>query len=351
MLLFVIVLLTIASIALRVAIGSLEVAFYVADKADKIRRATEGAVVHASRHVGRKTYKAVDGTRTVIDTGFSVAGKAMNVVKPFAKFAMKSTLKVLRFIVSSLRNIFVLLEGMFLVLDVVMFFIIIVAGAGYIALFCTTSEDGGIIINPDLQLVGHYSDSAEEEEENSSSSSGGDFKTYNLSNDEIRQLANLCWQEQGSERGAAAEIALMCNLYESSRGAGYDSLCSYVRNSGWFANASYFMDSGSSPDSIKTIVANSANKGFRVLPKYVDEHDCFSDISSAVNNSGSINVSDRSAYKMHETRMSNVYGSSYIFYCFPESNSDPFGYTSPELRKELGDGCYTFEECMAGKKL
>ena len=53
MLLFVIVLLTIASIALRVAIGSLEVAFYVADKADKIRRATEGAVVHASRHVGR----------------------------------------------------------------------------------------------------------------------------------------------------------------------------------------------------------------------------------------------------------------------------------------------------------
>lgn len=352
MLLFLIVLLTIASIALRIAIGSLEVAFYVADKADKIRMATEHVAVSASRHVGKKTYNAVNGTKVVLDTGFSIVGKAANVAKPFAKLAMKSTLKVVRFVVSALRNLFVLLEGVFLVLDVVVFFVIIVAGAGYISLFCTTGEDGGLIINPDIHLVGHSPDSGsdEDEEGDDGTTSGGDFKTYNLSNDEIRQLANLCWQEQGSEKGAAAEASLMCNLYESSRGSGFSSLCDYVRNGRWFASAGYFMDNGSSPEIIKTIVANVVNKGFRTVPAYVDEHDCFSDIDYAVNNNGAINPSDRSAYKQHETKIKNGYGSYYIFYSFPDTYSDPFGYTDPSGREKFGDECYTFEECKAGKK-
>ena len=86
--------------------------------------------------------------------------------------------------------------------------------------------------------------------------------------------------------------------------------------------------------------------GKRTLPGYVDEHDCFSDISSATNNGSSISVSDRSSYKQNVTIMHNVYGSTYTFYTFPESNSDPFGYISEDNRAKIGDDCYSFEEIM-----
>lgn len=348
MFLLMIIILTIASIALRITIGGLEIAFYVSDRANNIRKASKSFAENNSRELGsgKKVVVNSDGNNSIINKGFKFAGKAKNVLKPIAQVAMKSTLKLIRFIVVILRDAFIALEGTFLVIDLIIFIVILVASAGYIALFCKTDENGNLALNDELVLATY----------NSSESTAGSndystetvFEKYNLSNDEIEKLARLCYKEQASEAGAAAEASLMCNLFESSRGTGYNSVYDYARNSGWFANAKKHMDTGSCPDNIVTLVANVIKKGIRTLPGYVDEHDCFSDIVSAINNNGAFTVSDRSRYKKNETRLSNRYGANYTFYCFPDSISDPFGYTSEDTRRERGETCYSLEEAKAG---
>ena len=44
------------------------------------------------------------------------------------------------------------------------------------------------------------------------------MKTYNLSEDKIRQIARLCVQEQGTIKGVRAEASLMANLLETNSG-------------------------------------------------------------------------------------------------------------------------------------
>ena len=59
-----------------------------------------------------------------------------------------------------------------------------------------------------------------------------EYRKYDLTEDEIRGLANLALQEQGSIDGACAELSLMANLYEQQ--TKYPTLYEYVRKSGWF---------------------------------------------------------------------------------------------------------------------
>lgn len=164
------------------------------------------------------------------------------------------------------------------------------------------------------------------------STSASNSKAYALSDSQIRGLARLCQQEQGTVTGAMAEASLMANLFEkkgSRYGTGANGLYSYVQNSGWFARASYWMSQTTSLNpNILEAIRRVLVGGNRTLPTYVDEHDCFSDISSATNNGVGINIYNRSQYKQDVTKIRNRYGSSYTFYCFPDSNSDPFGYTS-----------------------
>lgn len=151
-------------------------------------------------------------------------------------------------------------------------------------------------------------------------------RKYNLTGDQLLQIARLCYQEQGSVAGAAAEASLMANLYEA-REAKYKSLYDYVRNSGWFSRSAYWMDHGSAPDAVVQAVRKVLIDGQRTLPEYIDEHDCFSDIQSATNNGREIKKTDRSAYIPDVTRIRNRFGSSYTFFTFPDKKSDPFGYT------------------------
>ena len=146
-------------------------------------------------------------------------------------------------------------------------------------------------------------------------------KAYNLTNEETLAIARLCQQEQGTAAGAAAEASLMCNRYELY-GGGYASLCSYVRGSGWWANAAYFMDNGPCRGEVLTAVADVL-AGNRTLPEYVDEHDCLSDIKSI--STGSKYV--KADYVPGKTMITNTYGAVYTFHSFPDSESDPFGYT------------------------
>ena len=147
-------------------------------------------------------------------------------------------------------------------------------------------------------------------------------KAYNLSDEELIAIARLCYQEQGSPKGAAAEASLACNRFEKY-GSKYNSVYDYMRNSGWFANAAYYMDYGKCPGEIFSAV-ESVLEGNRTLPEYIDEHDCFSDIES-ISTGGAVSL--RQSYVKDTTIIHNRYGATYTFYCFPDTYCDPFGYT------------------------
>ena len=152
-------------------------------------------------------------------------------------------------------------------------------------------------------------------------------KAYKLSDQELLACARLCQQEQGTATGAAAEMSLALNLYDRNMSR-YSSVYDYMRNSGWFANAAYFMDYGKCSGAVLSAVSDVL-AGNRTLPEYVDEHDCVSDIIS-------ISTGDkhnRGDYIKDKTVIKNSYGSVYTFYCFPDATSDPFGYTSKPAEK------------------
>ena len=204
------------------------------------------------------------------------------------------------------------------------------------------------------KALSHFTLEQEDESDSDDSDSNigiikgkGTFTQYtDLTDAQIKSIANLCKQEQGSPKGAAAEASLMANRFElvgSRFGTGGAGLYNYVRTSGWFANAASHMDNGSATkeyiDAVKGVLVN----GKRTLPKYIDEHDCFTDISSATNKGQAISVSDRSQYQQYVTKMNNRYGAKYTFFCFPTKTSDPFGYTSKKSRKKYGDAYYDFD--------
>lgn len=147
------------------------------------------------------------------------------------------------------------------------------------------------------------------------------FRKYVLTDEEIKGLANLALQEQGSIDGACAELSLMANLFEQQKK--YDSLYDYVRNGGWFSRAGYWMDNGRAGETYRQYARYVLCNGLRTLPAHINEHDCFSDIASISTGS----VRDRSAYQRDITVIKNRYGSTYTYWCFPTSGSDPFGYT------------------------
>lgn len=151
---------------------------------------------------------------------------------------------------------------------------------------------------------------------------------------ELVQLARLCVQEQGgSEAGVKGEASLMLNLAWKHG----ESVYEYVLNSGWFSKARFWMQYGTATEQQVEWVKEVLVDGHTTLPSYVDEHDCFSDITWISTG----DVTDRSAYIKDKTIIHNRYGSIYTFYCFLHPYSDPFGYTGKPVDGAVdGEGVY-----------
>lgn len=178
----------------------------------------------------------------------------------------------------------------------------------------------------------------------------GTFPKYNLNDSQIKGIANILYHEQPGPEGMQAEASLMANLTDM-KGDSYATTDNLVKTAtgGWFAKGKSRFNNPGSPsttaiNAVKSVLVN----GKRTLPRYVNEHDCFSDITSATNNGSSIKKTDRSAYKQHETKIKNRYGASGTFYSFPNSKSDPFYYTSEENRSKWGENCYSPSSDNAG---
>lgn len=173
-----------------------------------------------------------------------------------------------------------------------------------------------------------------------------EFPKYDLTEEQLKGIASQAYHEQGTPKGAAAEASLMANrfeLYGSSYGSGADGLYNYVRESGWFAHSKKNMDSYDAPEAVVEAVRDVLVNGKRTLPGYIDEHDLVNDLTSVTTDGKAINKSDRDAYEANKTIIKNKYGSTYTFYSFPDTNSDPFGYTSEDNRTEIGDFHYDFD--------
>ena len=175
----------------------------------------------------------------------------------------------------------------------------------------------------------------------------GSFTKYNLSNTQLKEIANLCNQEQGDPEGCAAEASLIANKFEIQGGefnskTGGDGLYEYVKNVGWWAHTPgqlgkppyNVMEVGESTEEEVQAVRAVLESGYRTLPKHINEHDCLSDLINA--------PSRREDFISGVTVLENTYSSTYTFYCFPTDHSDPFGYTDPALREKYSDFCYEF---------
>lgn len=180
---------------------------------------------------------------------------------------------------------------------------------------------------------------------------------YDLTDSQLRGLASICAREQGSVKGAKAEASLMANrfeLYGSKYGKDGSGLYKYVAGCEWWGkSAGSYMSSHASSVNNKYVsaVKEVFVLGKRTLSLAVDEHDCWDCNSGDICSGGfkgdicslttdgkkkaSLSyIKNRSNYKQDKTVVKNVYGATYTFYSFPESNSDPFGYT-PTAKKKV----------------
>ena len=158
-------------------------------------------------------------------------------------------------------------------------------------------------------------------------------RKYDFTEDQLKRIASMCYAEIGSSENAMrAEAALMANLYEKNgdKKGTTSGFIKYITTGGWFASASvaYYNNPVTVSSKYLAAVKDVLVNGNRYFPVYVDEHDWMGDITSVSNNGVSFNKYSRESYIKDVTVIKNCYGSTYTFYCFPDSSSDPFGYIS-----------------------
>lgn len=176
------------------------------------------------------------------------------------------------------------------------------------------------------------------------------FPTYNLNTKQIQGIANILVHEQGTLAGMMAEASLMANLTDikgDDRATTENLIAMAV--GGWFAHGQKRYDQGTTNEKAIRAVKAVLINGKRTVPRYINEHDCLSDIVKVSNNAKQFNKSDRSKYKRGTTVIHNKYGGKYVFYDFPGgagTGVDPFGYTSESMRKKWGEECYTVDQAL-----
>ncbi len=177
----------------------------------------------------------------------------------------------------------------------------------------------------------------------------GKFPKYPLTNKQIKGLANIVVHEQGTEAGMYAEASLMANLCDI-RGDDYASVSRLIETAtgGWFAYGKQRYAEGTSNAKAIKAVTDVIVKGKRTLPRYINEHDCLSDLVKVTTHTGKeFKKTDKALYIPHSTKIYNKYYSEYTFYEFPggaNTGVDPFGYTSIDYRKKWGDFRFTLAQ-------
>ena len=171
------------------------------------------------------------------------------------------------------------------------------------------------------------------------------FKTYHLTDTQLRGIGCIVAHEQGTIAGWFAECSQIANLAERKYGG---DLVKTV-TSGWYAKGKARYKAGTTNPVILAIVRRVLIDGARTLPSYVDEHDCMSDLASVVESGRNVK-GNKALWKRHTTVIRNKMSSKYYFWDFPggyKTGVDPFGYTSKDARTKQGDFCYELKEAWS----
>ncbi len=161
---------------------------------------------------------------------------------------------------------------------------------------------------------------------------------YRLSESDLKDIAKICQQEQGSAKGAAWEASLIANRFELF-GSKYGDIHTYVLKCGWWApaNKGTYKNANLNPDVLNS-VRQVLIEGQRMIPLYVDEHDWTGDISKIVTNGKTYTgeaIKNHNNFQKDKTVIYNRMGAVYTYFGHPRSDgaSDPFGYTKAAKNK------------------
>ena len=185
---------------------------------------------------------------------------------------------------------------------------------------------------------------------------------YNVSDSELENIAKVCQREQGTPAGAAAEAELMINKYILSgyEGSFYDYLFKSSKGNWWAPIVNNtFLNTILKPE-VKEAVRKVVVEGQRTMPAYINEHDCMDCNKKrpcANGNPGDIcylevngqkyssldqikQRDNKQIYVSETTKIYTVYKQDssvkyWVFYSFPDSRSDPFGYEPSAKAKIL----------------
>ena len=174
------------------------------------------------------------------------------------------------------------------------------------------------------------------------------FPKYELNNKQIQGLANIIIHQQGTVAGIYAQASLMANLTDI-KGDQYATVDNLIKKatSGWFAYGRSRYNAGTNNKTAIKAIIDVIVKGKRTLPRYINEHDCLSDLTKVTKDGSSVDKKNKDNYIKHKTVLHNKYGSTYTFYSFPggsKTGVDPFGYTSKPMREKWGEFCYTLQQ-------
>ena len=206
-----------------------------------------------------------------------------------------------------------------------------------------------------------------------------EFHKYQLNDSQIRGIANILGNEQGSTnyRGLYAEASLMANLLEKKYGeaATVDQLVSWLRLPpkkevkkgepyNWFAKGRDRYDAGANGggNAVTQQSLQAATdvfvEGHRTFPRYIDEHDMLGkpgqtdiDHITDLNGNDAGDKFNKNNYIPHQTVVhqgSSVGSGKWTFFNFPDGvdgHCDPFGYASKNLyEKYKNDGFYQVDK-------
>ena len=177
--------------------------------------------------------------------------------------------------------------------------------------------------------------------------SGSDYPKYKLSKDQVKFVAGVVTRETGGEDKIAAmqEASQMANLNEvfKKKKATADNLISTLK-SGWYAKVD---DPITPTKTAKSAVRAVMNKGHRLLPRYVTEHDMFP-LDAAKADTWNNNKQDRTKYKKDKTKIKQNPSrfdspAEYTFYDFFGKNKDGdvSGYYSKDYDQYKDDVPWT----------
>lgn len=328
MIICLIILLFVAEIAIQITIGGLDVALFVAKRADDARMVVSSAITHQTKRIGKKTHLAANTVNSLVNTATLTLRTAATVVKPVVQLGLRGVLLFFKIVCSLLRKLLTALSTTVLVIDIVIALIVIAAGAWFIVDYTNTDEEGEVVIS----------------EEAYPNSNGTILDiSYSYSEEDVLSIVELYKGYSDNLGDVALDISLMCNIYEQSLGT-YASLSECVEVNSNFVNIPSTSEVLIESERLSVLVRSILIENKRALPVYVTEVVSVSNIESASNNE--IQVGSE-GYHRNVTECKISDGNTFIFYRFSEDLERMYCYMGKISQEEINKGCYGLETLLS----